>query len=200
MVSLTTYSHLKLYHQTGGGPVTVADVWAETQRHIGRSILFSLASFVVIIAGFVIFLIPGIYVAIVLSLGIAILVFEDADFGVTWSRCFQLIRDKWWSTFGLIIIMAIIVSIANLVFAIPAGVVNLLVTMKLVPDMPSFVTVLTNTISTIGGSLLSSLLSIAVSFQYFNLVERQQGTGLFSAIDSIGQSPAKPTTQDEGEY
>lgn len=200
MVGLTTYSHLKLYHQTSGGAISVSDVWNEVQRHIGRAFLFSLASTVVIIAGICIFLIPGFYMAVVLSLGMAIIVFEDAEFGTTWNRSFQLIRDKWWSTCGLIFVMAIIVSITNLVFAIPAGIVQALVSMKVVPNMPSFVTILTNALNTIGATLLYSLLYLGLGFQYTNLVERQEGTGLFSAIDSIGTSPAKPSAQDEGEF
>ena len=200
LVGLTTYSHMKLYHQTSGGSASVAEVWAEVQRHIGKALLFLLGSTFVIIVGTILFVIPGIYVAIVLSLGMAVIVFEDADFMTTWNRCFQLIREKWWSTFGVIVVMAIVVSIINLVFSIPAIIVQSLTSMKVAPDMPSFVVILTNALSTIGATLLYSLLYLGLGFQYTNLVERQEGTGLASAIDSIGTSPAKPSAQDEGDF
>lgn len=200
MVGLTTCSYLKLYQQRNEQPVAVADVWTEVQRHIGRTLLFTLASIVVMITGFVLLFIPGVYIAIVLSLAMPIIVFEDADFGTTWNRCFQLIRDKWWSTFGLMVVMLIVVSIINLVFAIPAGIVQALVSMKVVPNMPSLVTILTNALNMIGATLLYSLLYLALCFQYANLVERQEGTGLASAIDSIGAPTTKPNTLDEGDF
>ncbi|OIN57718.1 hypothetical protein [Arsenicibacter rosenii] len=200
LVNLTTYSYMKLYHERSGGVLSVSDVWDEVRRHIVASLLFSFISFVAIAVASVFFLIPGLYVGVALSLGIVVLVFEETDFGATWSRCFQLIRDKWWSTFGLILIMFIIVMISNLVFSIPAGIVSMLVSMKLVPDMPSIVTIMTNTLSTVGSTLMTALLAMALGFQYTNLVERHHGTGLLSAIDSIGSSQNRPNSADEGEF
>ncbi len=200
LVNLTTYSYMKLYHERSGGPIGVSELWAEIQRHIVASLLFSFISFVAIVAASMFFLIPGLYIGVVLSLGLAVLVFEETDFGATWSRCFQLIRDKWWSTFGLIMIMFIILMISSLVFSIPAGIVSMLVSMKLVPDMPTIVTIITNTLSTVGSTLMTAMLAIALGFQYTNLVERNHGTGLLSAIDSIGSSRSRPNTADEGEF
>ncbi|WP_077919491.1 hypothetical protein [Spirosoma sp. 209] len=199
-VSLVSYAHMKLYNRKDGGFVTVAEVWEEIQPIMGRALIITILGSIVTAIGFMFFIIPGIYIAVVLVLALAITTFEGTDFGQTWERCFKLIRDKWWSTFGLVVVMGIISGIIGLLFSIPAGVINFLVAAKLLPDASGIWLVLGNVIGTVGGTLLRALIYIAIGFQYTNLVERQEGRGLLSAIDSIGTAPTQPRAQDEGEY
>jgi hypothetical protein len=200
VVSLTTYAHMKVYARKNGEFVTVAEVWEEMQPAIGRGLIISLLGSIITGVGFLFFIIPGIYVAVVLVLALAVTVFEGTDFGSTWDRCFKLIRDKWWSTFGLVLVMGIISGIIGLIFTLPAGIINFFIGAKLLPDIGGFWVVLGNVIGTVGGTLLRSLIYVAIGFQYTNLVERQEGRGLLSAIDSIGTTPTQPRATDEGEY
>ncbi|GAB3505868.1 hypothetical protein GCM10027341_38150 [Spirosoma knui] len=200
VVSLTTYAHMKVYARKNGEFVTVAEVWEEMQPVIGRGLVISLLGSIITGVGFLFFVIPGVYVAIVLVLALAVTTFEGTDFGPTWDRCFKLIRDKWWSTFGLVLVMGIISGIVGLIFTLPAGIINFLVAAKLLPNVSGFWIVLGNVIGTVGGTLLRSLIYVAIGFQYTNLVERQEGRGLLSAIDSIGTTPTQPRATDEGDY
>lgn len=198
-VILTTYAHMKLYERTNGGEVSVADVWAEVQPAIGRVIIISLLVSIITGVAMVFLIIPGIYVGVVLSLALAVTSFEGTGFGETWDRCFKLIRDKWWSTFGLIIVMAIIVGIVGLIFAIPTAIIGFFIGAKMLPDVSTAWLVVGNVIALVGRTLLNAIIYLAIGFQYTNLVERQEGRGLISAIDSIGAS-AQPRTPNEGEY
>ncbi|RIV27463.1 hypothetical protein DYU11_03920 [Fibrisoma montanum] len=200
MVALITYAHLKLYERTKGGPITVADVWTEVQPVLGRGLIISVLGSIITFIGFLFFFIPGIYVAVVFSLALAVTSFEGTDFGQTWDRCFRLIREKWWSTFGLLVVMGIIVGIIGLLFSMPSTIIGGLVAADLLPDLSRVWVVVANVISTVGQALLNSLVFLAVGFQYTNLVERQEGRGLLSAIDSIGTSPAQPRANDEGDF
>lgn len=199
-VILTTYTHMKLYNRTKSTEISVSDIWAEVQPVIGRALVISLLNSIIIGVGFMFLVIPGIYVAVVLSLSLAVTVFEGADFGTTWDRCFKLIRDKWWSTFGLILVMGIIVSIIGFLFAAPTAIIAFLTGAKLLPDVSVVWLILGNVINIVGRTLLNVILYIAIGFQYTNLIERQEGRGLFSAIDSIGTSPTHPRATDEGTY
>ena len=199
-VILTTYAHMKVYDRTKGEAIDVSDVWAEVQPAIGRGIIISVLNSIVIGVGFVFLVIPGLYLAVVLSLSLAVTSFEGTDFGVTWNRCFQLIRDKWWSTLGLIFIMIIIVFIVGLVFAIPAGIIAFLTGAKLLPNVSVVWLMLGNIISEVGKTILNVVIYTAIGFQYTNLVERQEGRGMISAIDSIGTPPTQPRPTDEGSF
>lgn len=194
---LTTYAHLKVYERyNGNGPaggIRVADVWAEVQPVLGRGVLISvLASIVTVMAAFV-FVFPAIYVGVVLSLALAVTSFEGTNFGETWNRCFQLIRDKWWSTFGLIFVMSFIIGFLGLVFAVPTALVSVFISLKLLPGAAEPWLIVGNVVSLVGKTLLNALLYLALGFQYGNLVERQEGRGTAALIDSIGtDDPARP--------
>ncbi|GAB4047201.1 hypothetical protein [Spirosoma litoris] len=209
VVSLVTYAHMKVYARKtqqnaliGSGPVdiSVTEVWEEMQPLIGRGIVISVLSSIIAFAATLFFVIPGIYVGIVLSLGLVVTTFEGTDFGQTWNRCFALIRDKWWSTLGIIFVMGIISGVIGLIFTLPAGILSFLVTAKLLPDMSGFWLILGNVVATVGSTLLRSIIYVALGFQYTNLVERQEGRGLQSAIDSIGTSTSQPRASDEGSF
>jgi MFS family permease len=202
LVNLTVYSHLKIYNRTQGEPVTAEAVWAEVQNVFGQAIMtWFVVGFLVILSTVFLF-IPGIYVGVVFSLALPVIVFEDASVSTFISRCFDLIRDKWWSTFGLIIIISFIAYILSFAFNVPAAAVNMMVALKLVPHMPVYVTILTSILGTVGNVVVSSLIALGIAFQYFNLVELRDGRSILSAIDSIGSStpPPIPRSNDEGDY
>jgi len=200
-VILTTYGHMKVYARTSEpDSISISDIWAEVQPAIGRAIIISILSSILTAVACLFFVIPGIYVAVVLSLSLAVTMFEGTDFGPTFERCFKLIRDKWWSTFGLIVVMGIIVGLVGLIFAIPSGIIGFLIGGKLLPDIPTVWLMLGNVIALVGRTLLNAVLYTAIGFQYTNLVERQEGRGMISAIDSIGTNPAHPRASDEGSF
>ena len=204
-VVLTTYAHMKLYNQASSQsgevnpvPISVADIWDEVEPTIGRAIIISILVAIVTGVGMVFFVIPGIYVAVVLSLALAVTVFEETNFGATWDRCFKLIRDKWWSTFGLIIVMSLMVAIVGAIFTIPSAIIGFLVSGKLLPNIPVGWLMIGNVIALVGRTLLNVVIYTALGFQYTNLVERQEGLGMISAINSIGTQPTQARETDEG--
>ena len=124
-------------------------------------------------------------------------------------RCLYLIRGKWWSTFGLLLVMMIIVGVVLGVLGgvLGGGIVMLGKLAGLTETSAS--RELLVVISTALGSLLNLLiyppLLLAIAFQYFNLVERRDGTGLHQLVNQIGQTPpavqsAALRADEEGEY
>lgn len=198
-VILTTYGHMKVYNRTKGQAVSVSDVWAEVQPVIGRAIVISVLGSILTGVAMFFFIIPGVYIGVVLSLSLAVTSFEGTGFGETLERCFKLIRDKWWSTFGLIIVVCIIIVVVGMLFALPTALIGFLVAAKILPDASTVWLVVGNIIALVGRTLLNAVLYLAIGFQYTNLVERQEGRGLLSAIDSIGTTP-QPGNQDETYY
>ncbi len=198
-VILTTYAHV---HRTENGQsVAVADLWEDLQPQIGRMIGFTLLMSIITSIGFIVLLIPGLYIGVVLSTGFAVTYFEKSSFGTTWSRCFALMRDNWWSTFGYLLVMLLIVVIIGLIFTLPSGLFGFLSAAKLLPGngLPLWF-IIANTIALIGRALINSVLYLAVAFQYGNLVEQNENVSLYSAINTIGTTPTKPRATDEGEF
>lgn len=147
------------------------------------------------IAGFIFFILPGIYLMIVFSLSIPCYMFEDISIGEAISKPFKLIKEKWWSTFGLLLISSMIASFSSYIFAIPFYILvfgEMFTVLKNQQDPGSVMAIYTGWKSSAStgfmmvGSFLTYMVPIiALSFQYFNLKERQEGTGLKSQIDNF---------------
>ncbi|WP_258102362.1 hypothetical protein [Marinoscillum pacificum] len=160
---------------------------------IGIMIITAFASFI----GFFVFILPGIYLGVVMSLAVPIYIFEQEGIGNALGKSFKLIKDKWWSTFGLMLITTIIAGAASYIFAIPSYALIFADMFSNIEDMqsgdPSAVfdmfTSWTATIgfavSMIGSYLCYSIPIIALGFQYFNLSERMEGRGLKSQIEEF---------------
>lgn len=197
LVSLVVYAHLRLSNGQPGAPVRVGDIWDAVQSALGRSLLVSLMAVLLFLLTFPLLLLPGIYVAVVLSLALPVTFFEAKGPSDTIARCFGLITGKWWSTFGLIVVMALIAGVMSWTFSLPNA---LVLHLRSAGSVPGYLLALTAAVSTVGQALLSSVVSLAVAFQYFNLVDRRDGNSLDAAIDSIGTSSSGPARYGEETY
>jgi hypothetical protein len=139
------------------------------------------------------------YFFVTYSLSPAIVAYEGIGALEAMSRAKFLIKDKWWSTFGLIMIIGIINSFVAMIFGAPAMIVTFMKVLKvgggIYGNVPLIVTTM---ISTVGQIVVSSLTYVAISFQYFNLVEKREGNGLKMLIEGIGQK--KLDLNEDGEY
>ncbi|RYF69870.1 MAG: hypothetical protein EOO39_16765 [Cytophagaceae bacterium] len=207
LTSLVTFSYIRLYRaQLSDKQIEVSAVWAEVQQFIGSGVLLSIASAFIIGFASILLIIPGIYVAIALTLATAVLVFERQDVGQAISRSFKLVGDNWWATAGLLFVIGIIVSILGMVFTLPAGIVGGLFGAGVLKDVSILATVFT-ALASVGSTVLQGLSATATAFQYFSLIEEKEGTGLINQIDSIGQGAGtsasgtfRQTREEEGEY
>lgn len=158
---------------------------------IGLGILVAMVSFL----GMLFFVIPGIYLAVALSLAYPIYIFEEIGITDAFSKAFKLIRDKWWSTFGLLFVASMIAGMVSYVFVIPG---YLLMFSKLFSNIgeaqdpnamaemfSGWYTSAGLAIMMIGSYITYIIPIIALAFQYFNLSERQEGTGLRSQIQDF---------------
>lgn len=190
------YNYMKLYMiRDNPTSITVKELWDESKKYIGSIFVASILIGIVVVIGMVFLIIPGVYLAVVLSLLISVIIFEDKSIGDAFSRCFLLIKDKWWSTFGLIFVASILQGTMGLIFSIPDMIINVTILLHrdgdLLADPPMWqkgAVVLTSCISAIGTGLLTCISFIAIAFQYFNLVERREATGLMNKIETFGKT------------
>jgi hypothetical protein len=207
---LSIYGYLLrcIHPATPGEPVTVADVWEVVKRKFVGTYLSIIGLTLTVGVGFIFFFIPGVYLMVALSLFFVVHTLEDTDFISTISRCLSLTSGKWWSTFGLIFIMCLMVGMLFFgvlsIFGVAMGVKGLLVASS---TMPQVAVIAITAFTQLLNLLVYPPLLLALAFQYFNLVERKEGVGLHSLIDQLGQAPTtaapgastyRPT--EEGEY
>jgi len=189
------FNIMRLYQQRYPEPFTVTEVLNASWRDVFILLGLGLVSWFIIMAGFIALIIPGIYLIIVLSLALPVLFFERQGIFSAISRSFGLIKGKWWSTFGLMIVISFMMNAVSFIFIIPFYVFYSLGMLTMVDgtgvgtDVQSFGYQAGMTISMIimflGNFIAYSLPIVAISFQFFNLVERQQSVGLLAEIDKL---------------
>ncbi|AIZ64473.1 hypothetical protein PK28_13755 [Hymenobacter sp. DG25B] len=236
LLILTVYGYvvLRLEKQDPLEPVTVQEVWAVVKRRFAGTLasFFGLVFFVIlgalavgIVIGFATSMLRGnlfmvflmgftvygviSYAMVALSLFFIIQLRERKGFFATIGRCFSLVWGKWWSTFGLIFIMMLLVG----VLAIVVLSITTLISSPFAATPEQAQTALGRVMSVVAACLnsvsmmaLYPLLFLALAFQYFNLVERKEGQGLHALVGTIGAQPeVAPASHayqpdDEGEY
>ena len=139
------------------------------------------------------------YFFVTYSLSPAIVAYDGIGALEAMSRAKFLIKDKWWSTFGLIMIIGIINSFVAMIFGVPTMIVTFMKVLKVGEGISGNVPLIVTTIiSTVGKIVVSTLTYVAISFQYFNLVEKREGNALKLLIEGIGQK--KLDLNEDGEY
>jgi len=195
MISVTSLYFIKSYINNHG-TIDHSEIRTNVFQNIWKFIGLGILVLMMILFGMVLCYLPGIYLAIVFSLATSIMVFENKSIGDTISHSFTLIKGEWWNTFGVIILVSILVSILGSIFSVPALVYQLIkMGTMLGEEDPTAVFdlfkdpiyVALNVLSYIGKFILSSITLIATVFVYYDLNEQKNLTGTIEKIDSLGQ-------------
>lgn len=64
---------------------------------------------------------PGIYLGVVLSLSICLLIFQNKGALDAVSDSFGFIKEHWWETFGILLVVQIIIAVISFFVALPAS-------------------------------------------------------------------------------
>jgi len=221
----TVNNYIILYAEKKTNKIEVSEVWDRVRAtfwmYFGTTFFFvflAVGAYIVLlipifilgeISGFLIvfgvlfFIVAIIYLAFAVSLTFFIRGYEKKGFFQSIIRSYNLVRGKWWSTFGLILVLSVIVSTISYIFIIPWYVMTVVSALHNtgVSDFqgPSsswqIWTIIFFTLYYLVQMILYALPNVGIAFQYFNLVELKEARGLMSKIETIGsdsQSPARP--------
>ena len=230
MVAIATINcYLIIYDEKKSNQIEVSEVWDRVRSafwpYLGTSVLF----FILFIIAYIILLIPVfiladisgvllffgiffivggiIYLVFSSSLTYFIQLYEKKNFIDALVRSMRLIRGKWWSTFGLIFILYLIMMTVSYVFIIPYYAVLFTNTLHSASSGTALEfssgfkiwTIVFFTFYYMAQMLMSSLPNVGIAFQYFNLVELKEAKGLMNQIENLGQSSA-PDNRPEEHY
>ncbi len=180
---------------SNSGQVNEADVKTGVQKDFFNLILLSIISAILIIAGIMLFILPGIYLMVPLALAGTILVFKNYSVTEAISYSFTLIKDNWWITFVSLLVIWILVYFIGLVFQIPLIIYTVIKTLTMAQEgsmadpasYSDWIFITLNVLSTVIQYLLSIISIIGLAFIYFNLNEHKNLTGTYESIDKLGE-------------
>lgn len=189
----TILHYIKCYVKNEG-QVEEAEVKQGVKKDFFRLFFLAVISGILIVAGLIMLILPGIYILVPLALAGAILVFKDFSVTESISYCFSLVRGYWWMTFVTLIVVYLLVYIIGLVFQVPLIIYTIIQTFTTIKEgsvsnpeiFTDWVFITLNVFSSVIQYLLSTISIIALAFIYFDLNEQKNLTGTFETIDKLG--------------
>lgn len=194
LIQITAIFYIKSYIENNG-QVVYDDIVRQTRIKFWPILGFVILSFILIIIGAMFCIIPGIYLYVPLTLGMAIMTFEDKSVGETILHCFTLVKDKWFETFGVLLVVSILIGLLGYVFSIPSFIYTIIkmITTISKEDPMAVKGIFSDPIylalaifSYVGRFLMTVIMVLAIVLIYFDLNEQKYQSGTIESIDNLG--------------
>ena len=135
--------------------------------------------------GLILLIVPGVYLYISFAVAIPVLLTEELKGRHALGRSRQLVKGRFWPTFGVVVLGAILVGIVQGALAALAGAASF----SNGPD--TFASYTAETIASVVGSLIATPLTAAfITVLYFDLRVRKEAFDLQLLAQQIGVDPA----------
>jgi hypothetical protein len=201
--TLTVICYVTLYKQKGNTAPTTEEIWAYFKYYFLRTTIGVFVTAILLGVGFMLCVLPGIWLFPMMGLIFPIMIIENTSFGYAFNRSFSLIKDNWWVTAGTILVIWIIAYVMIFVIMIPASAINITETL-LRPKVMHALSTWQIIVSVIVQQLVQVLLilpTVALTLCYFNLAESKEGTSLLDRINKFGgENPQTNTNLPSEEY
>jgi len=194
MLSTVIYSYVSIYHEKGRDNFELPEVWEKTVSRVWAVLGVSFVSGFVIAIGTLIFIIPGIYLGIALCLMSFIVVHEKLSVFQAFSRSMELIKDNWWNTLGLFIVVYILVWIITLIVSLPMTLLTITQWVDL-SGSGSVILFVLSLMQTLVGMVTTAVLLLLAAFIYFCYVEEKEAPSLLDRVMGM-----KPQEEEESTF
>ena len=173
-----TYGYMSLYAERGKN-FDLNEVRPLALSYFFPVMFGSLLILLIVAIGIVFCIIPGIYLGICLTFVFAIMLIEKKSFGYAFSQSFRLAHMDFWWTFLIVLAVGFAVGMLSFLISLPMTGSNfMMIFTRAVGDQvdqsQSVLNIMLTTVTTIIMSLVTIFPMIAVSLQYFNIVEREK--------------------------
>lgn len=194
-INLAGMYYIKSYIDNKGN-VNEEDIVINTRAKFWSFAGFAILGGIILIASVLLCFFPAFYTWTVLSLGASILVFENESATSTIGKCFNFISGYFWETFGVVIVVSLLVSVLGYIFQIPVTIYQLVsMGIGIGNEDPTGmfdlykdpIYLFLYVVSMIGQLMFYSITLITNVFLYFDINEQKNLTGTIEKIDSLGQ-------------
>jgi hypothetical protein len=178
------------------------------KKDLFRVIMGNFLNILVVIAASILFIIPGIYLAVANSLlTVVIILDKKMDMVDAFAESRRLIKDNWWKAVMLGIVATMITYVIEMIFTLPSSILSGVILFHSVQgnSMESYSTlfIVLNAIASLGLTLVAPFSIVCSCIYYYSLKEQKDHISLMESIDNIGVQTAKTETEtkdDEGDF
>jgi hypothetical protein len=195
-MSLTAINSIIKSYVDNRGEIKDEEVSLYIGRFFGQTLLSLFVVGILCFIGFLLCFLPGVYLAVPLSLIFSVIVFQEKSFSDGFSECFQLIKQNWWITFATVLVISILVSLVGGIFQLPVIILTAVETFTSLEEGAgtsgalglgnNWLYLTLYVLASIAQYILGLITLISLALIYFNLNEIHNKTGTLEDIDGIG--------------
>jgi hypothetical protein len=170
-----------------GRPVTVSGVL----RGVGRRYFPLFGYWFLIVLMLVVFCLLPLWIWILVSwvAVMPVMFIENAGLGAAMGRSWRLVQGRWWRTFLIVFLLAIIFYAVRIALGAFIALAQTLLQLVISPVVVLWISGAT---SVIVDSLVNPILQIAIVLIYFDLRVRREGLDLFQLAQALPPPPPPP--------
>jgi hypothetical protein len=199
-ISVMVLCYMALYKQKQNNVPEMDEMWGYFKFYFLKILGSAIVITILVVVGAIFCLIPGIYLYPIMALVLPIMVIENTSFNYAFNHSFRLIKDNWWATFGVLVVIFIILYVARMILVMPSALLTM-GSLFLHFTKGTTVSVTAVIVTTILGAfshIFQILTVVATCLCYFNLTESKEGTGLIERINQFGTTnPDSNITPEE---
>lgn len=197
VMNVAAFHFIKSYINNNGN-ADHSEVKLGVKKDLGKMFGLGALTWILIFAGLIIFILPGIYLSIPLSIAAAVLVFKSESIGGSISEGFHLVKDNWWMSFISLFLIWLIIYVISLVFQLPVLIYTFIKMFTIMEESSASSTNVSAvfdwvylTLTIIASAiqyLLYAITPVGVAFVYYNLNEIKYATGAYESIENLGKN------------
>lgn len=191
VVYTTVFNMIRSYTENQG-VISTPEVNHWVREDLAKMFGLNLISGFLVFAGLLLFLIPGVYLSVPLSIATAVMIFERENITGSIYKAFDLVKDNWWRSFGVLLFFWFIIYVVSMIFQLPMVIYTFIKAFTMAQESGSgeeffdWVYILLMVVSSLIQYLLYTIIPIGVAMVYFHLHEKKHFTGTYERIDNLG--------------
>jgi hypothetical protein len=186
------YSYIKLYVERGKDNFSQEAVWFQVVQKFVPVLLALVAMYFLIFLGMIFCIIPGIYLYVVFALVLSSIILSDKPINASFERSMYLVKENWWFTFGVGLVISIIVGIASYIFTLPSSIMSMFLSVNTISgetsEVSNIIFMILATIGSFAASILAGMPHITLALLYFGMIEKKESPGLLNKIEQINRN------------
>jgi hypothetical protein len=170
-----------------GWKESLAKAWSRFVSLIGANLLILLIAG----AGFLAFVIPGIWLFVAYTVAVPAIIVEGIRGPAALGRSFRLVRHRWWPVFAIVLVGQLLIAVVQFFVTLPVLPVLLLTRDSVVAGL------LATAVSTVVATVLTQpFVAALVVVIYYDLRVRKEGFDLALMAQRLDEEPASSPAPD----
>jgi len=198
-MTVVIIAYMKVFDRNNGATPSLDEVWREFRKYYLKVLFYTIPVVILLLIGLLLCILPGVYLAVVLTPFAPIIMIENETFSGAFNRCFTIIKENFWMSLGIYFVMYLVYSFSSGIVSLIVGILTGVISWFTTKDVSATVGIVTSVFN-VFSFVFFIVYYVSVVLHYFNLAERYDGVGILRKLDTIGTNTSTHNDATEEQY